>query len=238
MLKIQGETLGRILGGKRIECHVAMVPHVDWVGIVESTQKKTIMFTSFVEALETSEAHVRKLGMTPIAVYGKTSNELASIVKRFDKEPKLNPLLATYASLATAVRLTMADTMLILNSPFRSYILEQAIARIYRIGQDSQTVVYTAVLDTGEAPNISTRSADILAWSQAMVEEITGVKSPFEQKEAFESFVKDNPNEFDEHLLVHGVLQRSFEQFDITIDKKQFELPKKTTARVPAWMRT
>ena len=71
-----------------------------------------------------------------------------------------------------------------------------------------------------------------------MVEEITGVKSPFEQKEAFESFVKDNPNEFDEHLLVHGVLQRSFEQFDITIDKKQFELPKKTTARVPAWMRT
>lgn len=238
MLKIQGETLGRILGGKRIECHVAMVPHVDWVGIVESTQKKTIMFTSFVEALETSESHVRKLGMTPIAVYGKTSNELASIVKRFDKEPKLNPLLATYASLATAVRLTMADTMLILNSPFRSYILEQAIARIYRIGQDSQTVVYTTVLDTGEVPNISTRSADILAWSSAMVEEITGVKSPFEQKEAFESFVKDNPNEFDEHRLVHGVLQRSFEQFDITIDKKQFELPKQTTARVPAWMRT
>lgn len=116
MLKIQGETLGRILGGKRIECHVAMVPHVDWVGIVESTEKKTIMFTSFVEALEASESHVRKLGMTPLTVYGKTSNELASIVKKFDQDPKLNPLLATYASLATAVRLTMADTMLILNS--------------------------------------------------------------------------------------------------------------------------
>lgn len=237
MLKIQGETLGRILGGKRIECHVAMVPHVDWVGIVESTEKKTIMFTSFVEALEASESQVRKLGMKPLTVYGKTSNELASIVKKFDQDPKLNPLLATYASLATAVRLTMADTMLILNSPFRSYILEQAIARIYRIGQDSQTVVYTAVLDTGEIPNISTRSADILAWSQAMVEEITGVKSPFEQKEAFESFTQSNPEELDEHKLMLGVLQTAFEQFDITIDRRQFELPKQNSNRVPGWMR-
>ncbi|QBJ02797.1 SNF2-domain helicase [Pseudomonas phage Psa21] len=236
MLKIQGETLGRILGGKRIECHVAMVPYVDWVGIVESTQKKTIMFTSFVEALEASEVHVRKLGMSPIAVYGKTSNELASIVTRFDKDPKLNPLLATYASLATAVRLTMADTMLILNSPFRSYILEQAIARIYRIGQDSQTIVFTATLDTGEEPNISTRSADILAWSQSMVEEITGVKSPFEQKEAFESFIKEQPEELDEHRLMHGTLQKAFEQFDIVIDSKQFEIPK-TVNRIPGWMR-
>uniref|UniRef100_A0AB39CD23 Type III restriction enzyme res subunit n=1 Tax=Pseudomonas phage RVTF4 TaxID=3236931 RepID=A0AB39CD23_9VIRU len=236
MLKIQGECLGRILGGKRIECHVAMVPHVDWVGIVESTHKKTIMFTSFVEALEASDMHTRKLGMTPIAVYGKTSNELASIVGRFDKEPKLNPLLATYASLATAVRLTMADTMLILNNPFRSYILEQAIARIYRIGQDSQTVVYTTTLDTGDIPNISTRSADILAWSQEMVEAITGVKSPFEQKEAFESFIAEQPKEFDEHKLMYGVLSKGFEHLDIQIDRRQFELPK-TNNRVPAWMR-
>lgn len=237
MLKIQGETLGRILGGKRIECHVAMVPHIDWVGIVESTQKKTIMFTSFVEALEASDAHVRKLGMKPIAVYGKTSGELASIVTRFDKEPNLNPLLATYASLATAVRLTMADTMLIMNSPFRSYILEQAIARIYRIGQDSQTVVYQAVLDTGDLPNISTRSADILAWSQSMVEQLTGVKSPFEQKEAFESFTQNNPEEFDEHRLMYGVLQTAFESIDVQIDRKQFELPKIPQNRVPGWMR-
>lgn len=237
MLKIQGECLGRILGGKRIECHVAMVPHIDWVGIVESTQKKTIMFTSFVEALEVSDAHVRTLGMTPIAVYGKTSNELASIVGRFDKEPKLNPLLATYASLATAVRLTMADTMLVLNNPFRSYIMEQAIARIYRIGQDSQTVVYTTVLDTGDVPNISTRSADILKWSQEMVEALTGVKSPFEMKEAFESFVAEKPEEFDEHKLMYGLLSRSFEHLEIEIDRKQFEFPKTAIKRVPGWMR-
>lgn len=236
MLKIQGECLGRILGGKRIECHVAMVPHIDWVGIVESTHKKTIMFTSFVEALEASDAHVRKLGMTPIAVYGKTSNELASIVDRFGKDEKLNPLLATYASLATAVRLTMADTMLILNNPFRSYILEQAIARIYRIGQDSQTIVWTTTLDTGDVPNISTRSADILAWSQEMVEMITGVKSPFEQKEAFEAFTAENPKEMDEHKLMYGLLSKGFEHLDIQIDRSQFEIPT-TKNRIPGWMR-
>jgi hypothetical protein len=236
MLKIQGECLGRVLGGKRIECHVAMVPYIDWVGVVESTHKKTIMFTSFVEALETAEQHVAKLGMKPIAVYGKTSNELASIVDRFDKQKELNPLLATYASLATAVRLVMADTMLLVNSPFRSYILEQAIARIYRKGQDSQTVVYTVTLDTGDIPNISTRSADILAWSQAQVEAITGVKSPFETKEAFEHFVSTNPQEFDENKIMHGVLQQAFERYDITIAAENFKNPT-VKPFVPAWMR-
>lgn len=237
VLKIQGECLGRVLGGKRIECHVAMVPHIDWVGVVESTEKKTIVFTSFVEALEASENYVTKMGMQPLAVYGKTSNELTSIVGKFDKQKELNPLLATYASLATAVRLTMADTMLLINSPFRSYILEQAVSRIYRLGQDSQCIVYQAALDTGDVPNISTRSADILAWSQAQVELITGVKSPFETKEAFENFVERNPDEFDENKIMYGILQHSFERFDIAIEQKQFEYPKQTSV-APGWMRS
>lgn len=236
VLKIQGECLGRVLGGKRIECHVAMVPHIDWVGIVESTEKKTIIFTSFVEALEASETYVTKLGMKPLAVYGKTSGELTTIVGKFDKQPELNPLLATYASLATAVRLVMADTMLLMNSPFRSYILEQAVSRIYRLGQDSQCVVYQAALDTGDVPNISTRSADILAWSTAQVELITGVKSPFETKEAFENFNPEDLAIYDEFTLVHKMLQRSFEAYDIEISAAPFE-PPKVKSSTPSWMR-
>lgn len=238
-LKIQGEVLGRVVGGMRIEANVAMVPHMDWVGIVESTAKKTIMFTSFIEAVDAAETHTTRLGMKPLVVYGKTSNDLPAMVKRFDTDPKLNPLLATYASLSTGVRLTMADTMILLNSPFRAYILEQAISRIYRLGQDSQTYVYQCILDTGEIPNISTRSADILAWSTEQVEAIMGIKAPMVQGDTFEVAALEaiERGEFDDNKIMYKCLSTAFEQFDIEIDFNQFIPKVEVKPMLPAWMR-
>lgn len=238
-LKIQGEVLGRVVGGMRIEANVAMVPYIDWVGIVESTEKKTIMFTSFVEAVDAAEVHTIKLGMKPLVVYGKNTNDLPNHVKRFDTDPKLNPLLATYASLSTGVRLTIADTMILLNSPFRAYILEQAISRIYRLGQDSQTYVYQCTLDTGEVPNISTRSADILEWSQKQVSEILGIEAPQVDGDVFTGSVESlAAEEFDENKILYRVLNKAFEQYGITIDPNEFTVPKSLLKpNVPAYLR-
>lgn len=240
-LKIQGEVLGRVVGGMRIEANVAMIPHIDWVGIVESTAKKTIMFTSFVEAVDVAEAHTVKLGMKPLVVYGKNTNVLPGLIKRFDTDPKVNPLIATYASLSTGVRLTIADTMILLNSPFRAYILEQAIARIYRIGQDSQPYVYQCTMDTGEVPNITTRSADILEWSQQQVEAIMGIKSPLLDGDTFQSTSLESmdPKDilFDDGLILHKRLSKAFEQYGIEIDLSQFKSKPCMKPMVPAWMR-
>lgn len=182
-LKIQGEALGRVLGRKRIQCHVDMVPHIDFKGICNSSEKKTVVFTSFVEALEASKNFLDASQMNPVAVYGKTNSELNKTIQMFEKQEDLNPLIATYQSLSTAVPLVMADTMIMINAPFRAYIHEQAISRIHRLGADTQTTVWEASLDTGQEPNISTRSGDILAWSQQQVEQIMGIKSPFEVEE-------------------------------------------------------
>lgn len=186
-LKIQGECLGRVLGRKRIQCHVDMIPFIDFEGICNSTLKKTVVFTSFVEALEECQKYLKNKGLSPLAVYGKTNNELADTVKRFENDINLNPLIATYNSLSTAVPLVMSDTMIMLNAPFRSYIQEQAIARIHRLGADTQTYVYMLSLDTGKESNISTRSIDILQWSAEQVSLITGVESPFEVTESLEN---------------------------------------------------
>ncbi len=51
------------------------------------------------------------------------------------------------------------------------------------MGADTTTYVYTVFLDTGDRPNIATRSKDILEWSQKEVEKIIGIKSPFEINE-------------------------------------------------------
>lgn len=178
-LKIQGECLGRVLGHLRIQAHVDMVPHIDYVGVLETTRKKTVIFTSYVEALRVCEAYLKDIDLNPITVYGDNTNVLAQTIKRFERDETLNPLIATYASLSTAVPLVMADTLIMLNAPYRDYILQQAVSRIHRLGADTQTYVYTAVLDTGDKPNISSRNFDILKWSQEQIEVIMQIESPF-----------------------------------------------------------
>lgn len=178
-LKIRGECLGRILGKKRAECIVSMAKHIDYAKYLESTEKKTVVFTSYVEALEACAKTLTDLEYSPAVVYGKTNKELPTIVKTFGSDEQLNPLIATFQSLSTAVPLVMADVMLMLNTPFRDYIYQQAISRIHRLGATTQVNVYVFSLDTGEQPNLSTRSVDILQWSQSQVEKIMRIKNPF-----------------------------------------------------------
>lgn len=232
-LKIQGEALGRVLGRKRIECHVDMVPYVPFKEICESTAKKTLVFTSFVEALEKMQEYLITQDMKPLVVYGKTNNELNQTVARFEKDENLNPLVATYNSLSTAVPLVMADTMIMLNSPFRAYIHEQAISRIHRLGADTQTHVHQAFLDTGNVPNISTRSVDILKWSQEQVEAILGVKSPFTPDIGQEGITEEiDFATFDESQVILDYLNRGFEQFDFELDRTDFDTKRIATDRV------
>lgn len=203
-LKIQGECLGRILGKRRMECIKAVAENIDYSTIIESTEKKTVIFTSYVEVLETASKTIANLNYSPMVVYGKTNNELASIVTAFETKPEINPLIATYQSLSTAVPLTVADTMIMVNAPFRDYIHQQAISRIHRIGANTQVSVYIAKLDTGVAPNLSSRSIDILAWSQTQVEQITRTKSPFPVTETpgVSLEAQDNQGYADEHDFI------------------------------------
>ena len=179
VLKIQGECLGRILGRKRMECSVEIARCIDYDKYIQSTTKKSLIFTMYVQALETALEVVREKGYKPVSVYGATNHALTATIKDFDKDPAVNPLVATFMSLSTAVPLTMANMMIMIDTPFRSHVLQQTIARIERLGQKEQTFVHIASLDTGNEPNMSTRTLDILKWSQAQIEKITGVTPPF-----------------------------------------------------------
>lgn len=177
-LKIQGEALARIIGRARIDCAVAVSKHVDYNSVIERTIKKTLIFTNYVEVMISLMEILPKQDLDARFVYAKTNSQLSSIIKEYDTKEEVNPLVATYASLSTAVPVTSASGVLILDAPFREYIINQAISRAWRVGQDTQVTVTTVVLDTGNEPNISSRTVDILQWSASQVEAITGVKSP------------------------------------------------------------
>ena len=174
-LKVRGECLGRILTKERIQCHVDMLAHIDFKSLINGVEKKTLIFTNYVAVVDECTSILKEQGFKPLAVHAETNSDLNSIVSRFDKDPSINPLVATYDSLSTAVPLTMANGVIFLNNPWRSYIKDQAIARAWRVGQNKQVYGFDVILDTGSVPNISSRSLDIMQWSKDQVDRIMGM---------------------------------------------------------------
>lgn len=193
-LKVQGEALGRILGRHRTMCNIDMARAMDnysiteqfgskdsyasnLSSIIDNSKKKTVIFTSYVEVVDVVHEMLSEKGYSPLRVYGDTNKDLAKIVEQFEKDPNLNPLIATFQSLSTAVPLVMANTAVMLNAPYRAHEHEQALSRVDRIGQTEVVCNYNVFLDTGNEPNISTRSSDIMEWSRDQVNAIMGTKA-------------------------------------------------------------
>ena len=191
-LTIMGGCLGTILGKARTQCNVDIASNLGTMKLIPlnsgpdlglmtldeiltNAKKKTIMFTSFVEVVTTLRSKLMQDQYRPAVVFGETNKDLPKIVESFDKEDAVNPLVATFQSLSTAVPLIMANTIIMLNIPFRDKDYVQAVARAHRKGQTEDVYVIDVLLDTGDVPNISTRSKDIATEAAQMVAKIMGV---------------------------------------------------------------
>lgn len=193
-LKVQGECLGRVVGGMRKDCHRAMVTNLDLSEYIDTAAKKTLMFSSYIDVVDDMVVALDQQGYMPLAVHSRTSTTLLSQLKEFQTNLDANPLVTTFDSLSTAVPLTEANVVVMLNAPFRDYIYDQAVSRADRLDQDEQVYVYNVYLDTGTTDNISTRSKDILAWSKEQVESLMGFKVEDDALLGLES-LEDNPTE-------------------------------------------
>ena len=200
-LKVRGEALGRILTKRRIACFVSMVPHCGLPDLIDSAEKKTLIFTSYVEVVKAAEAYLKKEGYQPLLVFGDTNKNLPMIMKQFKENPDLNPMIATYDSLSTAVPVIEANHCVLLNKPFRDHEYQQATSRINRLGQDSIVRITSMLLDTGQEPNLSTRSNEIMEWSRASVNAIMGMDGVDETITTEDNFVLEDGDDFTKVLL-------------------------------------
>ena len=173
-LKVLGEALGNVLTKRRAECHRDMIAYSGLDEIARDADKKMLCFSDYVDVIKEADRYFRAAGFEPDMVYGETVKDITPIVNRFKSDPNINPLLATSKTMSAGVTLVNCSVIVLLNLPFRQYLHEQMIARIFRIGQDAQTYVYECILDTGAIPNVSSRSLDILEWSRDQVSLIMG----------------------------------------------------------------
>lgn len=171
-LRVLGEALGK-LAHIRGECAAEIAKYGNLDKLVLEGDKKSIIFSSFIPALIVANQYFVDRGFKTLNVYGDFTKDLTKIVNQFKQDPDANPLFGTLQSLAASQTLTVANVVIFLDHPFREYIRNQAFHRVFRIGQDVQTYIYMCSLNTPE-PNISTRSADILEWSQQQVTAIFG----------------------------------------------------------------
>ena len=146
----------------------------DLENIMEDAMGKTVIFTSYVDTVESIYNDVKGMGYNPVACYGKTSDEIPNNVKMFQNNKDVNPLVASIQTLSTGVTLTAANTMIFSNRPWRSVDFSQARDRIYRIGQKLPCFIFTLILDTGTEENLSTRMEEVMSWSKEMFERMVG----------------------------------------------------------------
>ena len=169
-MKVKGEVIGRLLMSLRMKMTSDMVANYPIEDIINDATKKTVIFTSYVDTVETALDALREKGFNPVAVYGKTMNNVKMILNKFRTNDKVNPLIASIQTLSTGVTIIEANTMIFLNKPWRHVEYLQASDRIHRIGQDTACTIISLVLDTGSEENLSTRMEDVMTWSKEMFE--------------------------------------------------------------------
>ena len=174
-LKIIGEALGQVLGKRRNECFAAIAKAIDYSTIIESTVTKTLVFASNVDAVVAAGNKCKEQGLSPVLVYGGSLTSIPVAMEQITNNVEKDPLIATYMSLSTGVPIIACSATVFCNRPWRAHLLNQAIARTWRLGQKEQVYLYFAELDTGAEPNLSTRSADIMKMTAETVKQITGI---------------------------------------------------------------
>ncbi|UIS25174.1 putative DNA helicase [Aeromonas phage pAEv1810] len=173
-LKIRGEALGNVLGKARMNAIKETIRHANLPKLIEGVKKKTLVYTSYVEVIKELEDYFKEVGLKSVSVYGNNSTEIDKVIGQLTDDPDTNPLITTFQTLREGKPMLMANQIILMNSPFRSYELTQTIARVHRRGQDEKCYVYLIDLDTGEEENITSRSIDIMEWSREQVEALLG----------------------------------------------------------------
>jgi SNF2 family DNA or RNA helicase len=105
---------------------------------------KVLIFTQFLNALETIAGDVAELGVGYVTLTGATTNR-EKIVDQFENDPNCRVFIATLKTGGFGLNLTSADTVFIYDPWWNQAAENQAIDRTHRMGQKNTVFAYKLI---------------------------------------------------------------------------------------------
>jgi len=168
----KGVAIGEVLPPARNKCYIKMWEEnkKKFIDMINNNPKKTIIFTPFLPVCNYIYEDLKKNNIGVVQIIGGTKNRM-DLIQQFKNDDSIDVLIATTQTLSTGVTLTEATQMFFFGTPWRSADYNQAMDRIYRIGQTHDVYIYTVLLNT-DTQNITTRMQEIVNWSDDMFNSI------------------------------------------------------------------
>jgi SNF2 family DNA or RNA helicase len=170
------KTLGTIITQLSTQCTRSIVLH-NWekiCTIIQQAKKKTLIIGTIVPVLEYVHSTLPIMcKVQSVLITGEVADR-ESVVKEFVTKPEIKVLVGSIQTMGVGLTLVNANTMIVLNYPWRYSDLEQAMDRVHRIGQDTPVYVYLIRLRTKEI-NVHDHMARIAEIAREQVQEQLGI---------------------------------------------------------------
>jgi SNF2 family DNA or RNA helicase len=125
----------------------AVIPHArSLVGDILDRGSKCLVFTGFTDVRDALWKGLD--GEAPGITADMSGSHREQMVQRFQEDPKARLFFATPQVCAEGITLTAADTVVFVDAPYSPGLLEQAMSRAYRKGQERPVNVYILQTDT------------------------------------------------------------------------------------------
>ncbi len=130
---------------------------------------KVLVFSQFVQCLSLLEKDLRKRGVTPHVLTGRTPRR-QEVVEAFQEEEGPGVFLISLKAGGTGLNLTAANYVVLFDPWWNPAVEAQAIDRTHRIGQDRTVIAYRMIT----AGTIEERIWELQQKKAAMVRDILG----------------------------------------------------------------
>jgi hypothetical protein len=139
--------------------------------LIDDPTRKIVIFSEWRRMLDRIENRIEQLGADYVRLDGQVpQKKRAALISRFQNDPDCRVICMSNAG-STGLNLQAANTVINVELPWNPAVLEQRIARAYRMGQKNPVHVYKLVtVAPGTQETIEERLLDTLAAKQDLAD--------------------------------------------------------------------
>ncbi|MFK7817205.1 MAG: DEAD/DEAH box helicase [Planctomycetaceae bacterium] len=139
--------------------------------LIEDPTRKIVLFSEWRRMLDRVELRLADLNADFVRLDGQVpQKKRAALISKFQNDPQCRVICMTNAG-STGLNLQAANTVINVDLPWNPAVLEQRIARAYRMGQKNPVHVYKLVtVSPGTDETIEEKLLDTLASKQSLAD--------------------------------------------------------------------